>query len=424
METALGKNIMEKDLKTDKRYLPDHIKYDQTGRGDNEALRFWEIEYFYKCPVIGTCLDINEQKQILKKAGMSFKKKSHFEIHETLVGSSESENHVSRKTDCLLKRKFKREITAFFELEEDKFMRLWKARFKDGQIEGIFWVAAIRPDLSKEARKDIFGDIHMEMHLSASRNKKVRQRLAHQQDENRRMTHMLEEETTIRRDLKKQNKKLEKELSDSYKTYGFLEKKNQELEQELSELREHSMIALLQAENQQLKANLRKSQGEIKLYKQRFDALQDQNAQLFAKLQKQRDLNGHLRSEMERTATQVLALDQCDETCPSFDLCQKRILVVGGITKMEAFYRQLIEGNGGIFDYHDGYMKGGIKALETRVKRADMVLCPTNCNSHTACLVVKKLGKKHNKPVRMLASSSLSSISQTLLEHHKHVSIQ
>ena len=388
------------------------------------ALRFWEIECFFKCPVIGTCLDINEQKQILKKTGISLKNKTPFEIHEILVGKSEDENHISHKVECRLNQKFKREIAEFFHLEEDEFIHLWKTCVVDGKFEGIFWVATIRPELSKEARMVVFGDIHMQMHLSSGRNRKVRQRLVHQQGENSRLAHRLKQITSIRRDLKKENKKLEKNLSELHKACGLLENENQELEQEVSELREHSLITRLQEKNQRLKTDLSNSQGEIKPYQQRCYALQDQNAQLLSKLEKQRDLNSHFRSEMERATAQVLALDRCDETCPSFNLCQKRILIVGGITKIEALYRQIVEENGGIFDYHDGYMKGGVKGLDNQVRRADMVLCPTNCNSHTACLVAKKLGKKHRTPVRMLASSSLNSISQTLLEHHKHISIQ
>jgi hypothetical protein len=51
------------------------------------------------------------------------------------------------------------------------------------------------------------------------------------------------------------------------------------------------------------------------------------------------------------------------------------------------------------------------------------VLCPVNCNSHNACSVTKKLGKKYSRPVHMLAGSGLSAISQALLESQKGVSI-
>lgn len=93
-------------------------------------------------------------------------------------------------------------------------------------------------------------------------------------------------------------------------------------------------------------------------------------------------MNDHLKKEMEEILTQFSALTRCDETCPSFDLCRKRILIVGGINRMKSLYRQLIEENGGIFEYHDGHIKGGKKALEDRIMRADIVLCPVNINSH------------------------------------------
>jgi hypothetical protein len=72
------------------------------------------------------------------------------------------------------------------------------------------------------------------------------------------------------------------------------------------------------------------------------------------------------------------------EDCPLFDLCGKRILIVGGITKIKTFYRRAIEKKGAVFEYHDGWGKHGLE------------------------------GKKYCKRVQMLPSSSLSSISQAL----------
>ena len=71
-------------------------------------LKFWEIENMFKCPVVGMCLTYSEQKQVLKKAGISIKRKNQFEIHERLVASSDDENRLSRKVDNLLRRKFGR----------------------------------------------------------------------------------------------------------------------------------------------------------------------------------------------------------------------------------------------------------------------------------------------------------------------------
>jgi hypothetical protein len=67
-----------------------------------------------------------------------------------------------------------------------------------------------------------------------------------------------------------------------------------------------------------------------------------------------------------------------------------------------------------MFEYHDGRVNAGTKGLENQLGRADMVLRPIDCNSHGAASAVKRLGKKYQKPVRMLANSRLSTVSHAL----------
>jgi len=69
-------------------------------------LKIWEIDNCFKCPIVGTCVTLAEQKHLLKKAGVCLKKKSPFDIHEILVASCEGENRLSRKFDAMLERKF------------------------------------------------------------------------------------------------------------------------------------------------------------------------------------------------------------------------------------------------------------------------------------------------------------------------------
>ncbi len=104
--------------------------------------------------------------------------------------------------------------------------------------------------------------------------------------------------------------------------------------------------------------------------------------------------------------------------CPSFDLCRQRILIVGGIERMESQYRKLVEDDGGgILEYHAGHMRGGKKQLEQSLQRADVVLCPVNCNSHGACKLVKNLAKKYCKTVHMMPNFSLNAIAGVINAH-------
>ena len=108
----------------------------------------------------------------------------------------------------------------------------------------------------------------------------------------------------------------------------------------------------------------------------------------------------------------------CAESCPSFNLCRQRVLIVGGIERMESRYRKLVEEEGGgILEYHAGHMRGGKKQLEKCLQRADVVLCPVNCNSHGACLMVKNLAKKYRKPVHMMPNFSISAVAGVISAH-------
>ncbi len=108
-------------------------------------------------------------------------------------------------------------------------------------------------------------------------------------------------------------------------------------------------------------------------------------------------------------------LRTCDASCPAYDECPKRILIVGGMTKLKSHYRRLVENKGAVFEYHDGYMRSGERGLEGRVRRSDMILCPVSCNSHGACSSLKRLCRKHRKPFCMLRNASLSAISNALV---------
>ncbi len=105
----------------------------------------------------------------------------------------------------------------------------------------------------------------------------------------------------------------------------------------------------------------------------------------------------------------------CNTPCPCAN-CPQRILVVGGIERMEPLYREVIEAKGHIFEYHAGHLRKGGNKLDNLLQRADIVLCPVNCNSHTACLQVKSMCKKYKKNLQIMKNFSLSAIERTLGE--------
>ncbi len=103
----------------------------------------------------------------------------------------------------------------------------------------------------------------------------------------------------------------------------------------------------------------------------------------------------------------------CRKQC-GFKHCAKKILIIGGITKIKHLYKDLIEDCGHECIYLDGYMRRGDRLLEKKIINCDIVFCPVDCNSHNACSSAKKLCRKHCKPIKILSSSSVTNMAEAI----------
>ena len=223
------------------------------------------------------------------------------------------------------------------------------------------------------------------------------------------------EEVRCKRTLQKEMAKLTRTLQQATSKLAVSEQHGTNLEDKMGRLENVRSVSNSENEHTRLERALSASEEGSMALEQQVALLAKRNRELTQKLQEQEALIADFERETQTIIEKLLQVHPCDTDCPSFDLCRKRILVVGGMTRLEAFYRRLIEGRGGIFEYHDGYMKKGARQLENQLKRADVVLCPVNCNSHAACSMVKNLCKKHEKPVYMMANSSLNAVSQAII---------
>ncbi|MBI5592343.1 MAG: DUF2325 domain-containing protein [Deltaproteobacteria bacterium] len=390
------------------------IEMPQITSSDMTGLKFWQIEHFFRCPVIGMCLMPCEQNQVLKKAGISIKNKSPYDVHETIVACAESENRLSQKVDRLLNHKFGSRAAVLHPLSEQEFMNCWKAAFEAGQYLAEFWAAVSRRDLSVVSRKEIFGAIHMAMHANADQSAHATRRLEQLKSKAIEQNRKNKEINLDRRALQEENEALKRMLGEAKSSLLGAEQEKERMGSEPAIMKMHRHVMALEQKNQRLGATLADHVGQLKTKDRELLSLIEHIARISKQLEDQRQSETQFRKEAQETLRTFIEMNRCDAGCPSFDLCSKRVLIVGGIARMEALYRQIIENNGGVLEYHDGYMKGGAKQLESSLKRSDIVLCPVNCNSHAACTLVKNLGKKHNKPVHMLANFSLNAVSQVI----------
>ena len=281
-------------------------------------------------------------------------------------------------------------------------------------MDGILWVAVTKADLSTEVRRSIFGDVHMEMHVRAKQIDSERRRLDQERKRNESLTESAKEASREIKILKRENKELRNELAIACRLSDNLRGQSQKLEKELSKRNENSLVAGVQQENAQLRAERDGILKQISVHQGQLRRLENRNNKLLSKLKKLEQIHFQRNYESGSSVKQISGSSQHDPAS-SIDLSKRCVLVVGGLPGMEALYRRLIEKNKGTFEYHDGRMNMGIKELVNQVRRADLVLCCLDHSSHTSALVVKKLCKKYKKSFRMLVNSSLNNIFATLL---------
>ena len=419
METLLSDVINNSRIKGNiGANAPDFTNYvvKTTSRSSEGRKSLWEINDFYHCSTTGTCLTLSEQRNILAKEKINYKNYSLFEIHSIMISKAKSENRISRRMNNLLNQKYRRELLEFSGCDERKFRTIWNKNLEVGDICGLYWVAVTSKNYSTEMLNSLFGDVHMLSHINGGEIRGSLQEAVKIKGRNDKLKNNLKEEKESRRQTMKQLSVFEKNFTNMERKYSDATTENKRLIEKLTEIRSNRQIEKLEAENTTLKNLLIQSESKLRTYEMSVESFKDEKEKINSELSSLRETNNFLKSEFYNTIQQFFDIYQpCDEDCPVFDLCEKRILIVGGMTKLKSLYRDLIEEKGGVFDYHDGYMRGGEDILEEKVKRSDVVLCPVDVNSHNGCLSVKKICKKIDKPYQMLSNSSLTSITQSLM---------
>ena len=127
---------------------------------------------------------------------------------------------------------------------------------------------------------------------------------------------------------------------------------------------------------------------------------------------------------MEQTMTSLLSEDEQREKnhIGNVDLSGKRILYVGGRSKLAPHLRALVERHNGHFDHHDGGLEDSRGGLEYNLTGADMVFCPVDCVSHDACLRVKRHCQQQAKQFIPLRTSGISAFAAGLRQFSAVVS--
>jgi hypothetical protein len=361
------------------------------------------IPGMFHCFIAGICLTTAEVKMILTKSKKDCESLSDYECHELFIGEIDNNVHLTLRTRRYLDSKYAELIKKHSSYPFSRWVNMVRYRVCPENAGAFIWISAAHYTLSDLEIHQVFEAFHMLLHTSLHALINFNWKMEFIRNG---CTSAVEEILLLKKKIK--------EL-----TFTLEQKTNLELMNELQCISNCDSVSSAGAQMQLLEQIENLNQC-CEQFKEQRDAILSKNYALDEKLAKcnqeirsQNSIIKQLKEEL-RDLLRNSSGECTNDTCPNFDLCGKRVLIVGGLSKINSMYRQIVTEHNGQFEYHDGYRCGYATSLQASIEHSDIILCPVDVNSHSACLTVKKHCKAAGKGFQMLRKSSLSSIKSAL----------
>lgn len=374
--------------------------------------KLWELEEKHHCPVVGTCLSLDEIGKIARKAGgFSGREIDHYRLHVEAVSLSITRNAAAEAMHKWMDRKFSLFVTRFDQAKCDAEVRaLWAQHLDRGEVAGALWAAITHKAASVETRNRIYGEVHMLSHQVG----------AGQAADLRRLGYLERENAELKREVQRDGERHSRELAEKSARIRWLEVETSQtlkraevcnpLRERLEALESGTAMVAMGRRLFLLEAEASRSREA----QRRVAALQAENERLL----RERDA-----AQVETETLERLWATSAPESEPvcagDCDVCSDRIkgrciLCVGGRTALLPHYRQLAERLGVRLIHHDGGKEEAISRLPDLLAASDAVICPTDCVGHLAYYQLKRHCKASGKPCVLVKNSGVASFAAAL----------
>lgn len=361
--------------------------------------RIWEVNGHWQCSLIGTCLTLDELRSVARKFGYRTEPENHtdYKLHSHFVQEASSRSAAGKMLTKLLNRKYASVIKRYDRLRGDELEGAWVKDSETGDIAGPYWAVMTHPEVTDTLARRSYGEVHMLSHLAGG---SARVELAAQQ---RMVQRIAELEERIGNDNRRHSDRLQKK-----------ERKIQKLRSEVGAIHariKNSYQTQVAASGTEIASKESSALNSLKVdsLRHQLSGAVEENERLSAE-------NKALTSRVRKVETEVDMLEQAlgsrsDSSCNEepFDFEGRRILYVGGRARHVCRLRELVATWNGELVHHDGGLEKSLDLLARAVARADAIVFPTDCVSHSAALKVKRLCHQTMKPYVPLRTSGVAS---------------
>ncbi len=374
----------------------------------NTRKKIWELESWFFCSIVGTCLRPAELRKLITKSRLDISQtNSDYELHQLVVNTvGDEKNRLARLVHNHLDKKYKTEVNDSVEITSAKNLeKFWKQEKANADIAGVYWAVITHPLSSANLCHDAYGRIHMLSHLLGESVHDQGQRI-----------------TNLQRQYADLQSRYRKSVLDNR---NRIRRKNKELE-----MLKHQPTQVLQAPSkckdlhrlrtaaEDLTARLtmerlkrEEIEDELQLTVNTRDRLHDKLSELESELCRLRGSVNHC--VLKPTVDELPVAADNQGTAEAKDLSGRCILYVGGRTRQCGRFKQIVLKRNGKFLHHDGGLED-TNRLDAVLSKADAIMCPLDCISHNAMNKAKKHCKNNGKPLIMLEKASLTAFSAGL----------
>ncbi|WP_425404920.1 DUF2325 domain-containing protein [Hwanghaeella sp.] len=381
--------------------------------GTAKRKKLWDINTGWHCSIIGTCLTTEDLRALARKLHVQTHQddSTDFRLHGHFVQACSQGGTTAKLLQKLLDRRHSAAVRRFAKADgPESLEEIWNTERKGRDIPGAYWALMSHPHIETGLGTRAYGHIHMLSHLVGASNRADLDTLRSLETEVRTLSQRLESETA--RHARRMEDK-DREIAN--------------LERQLVAARS-ARVNFQAAASAPAPANLN---GEPDPDQTR--RLQESAHEMAKDLEKTHRRNEELEEAVSSLRGEVRALESAllrtvhsEETgetdlcggvgdCP-FDLNGRCILYVGGRLANVHRLRELVAQWNGELLHHDGGMEQSLDELPSCVVRADAVVFPTDCISHSAALKAKRLCRQSMKPYVPLRGSGVSSFVAGLRE--------
>lgn len=389
-------------------------------------LKLWDLKEKYYCPVIGTCVEMEELVRLARRFHFVAELHDEFAVHTEAVSNSIGRSEFAEALQKHLERRHAMAIKRFNAARSDEaVLALWRESVARGEVAGPMWAALTHRQASAATRHIVFTGVHMLSHQVGAGKAADARRLGFLERENA-----------------EQRRTLGAERAAADRREAALARRVEELEAKLAQLGKAEQEAaglrarLIQLEDGSVLVDMGRRLAEVEHANQRLLAESQRVWSLEKALAATRAEATRFAAERDQLGAECDALERmllaeegcagsdggchggCDAACSlttgAEDGEPRSVLCVGGRVGLVAQYRALAQRIGIRLVHHDGGQEEALSRLPDMIAGADAVMCPTDCINHAAYHQLKRHCKRSGKPCLLFKGASVSGFAVAL----------